>query len=79
MALVRITKAIFGNENSVLTVSAMLNGEYDESGVYVGIPCIVNREGIKKVLTLSLTDHEIKKFKQSCQTLRESYQSLALD
>ncbi|MBO5797522.1 MAG: L-lactate dehydrogenase, partial [Clostridia bacterium] len=43
MSLVRITKAILGNENSVLTVSAMLLGEYGESDVFVGVPCIVNR------------------------------------
>lgn len=79
MALVRITKAIFGDENSVLTVSAMLNGEYGESDVYAGIPCIVNRDGVRRALTLSLTEAELKKFRKSCQTLRESYQSLHLE
>ena len=78
MALVRITKAIFGDENSVLTVSAMLNGEYGESDVYAGIPCIVNRDGVRRTITLSLTEEELQKFHQSCQTLRESYQSLRL-
>lgn len=79
MALVRITKAIFGDENSVLTVSAMLNGEYGESDVYAGIPCIVNRDGVRRTITLSLTEEELQKFHQSCQTLRESYQSLHLE
>ena len=43
MAMARITKAIFGNEYSVLTVSAHLQGEYGENGIYIGIPCVVNR------------------------------------
>ena len=36
MAMTRITKAILGDENSVLTVSALLGGEYGQSGVYAG-------------------------------------------
>lgn len=79
MALVRITKAIFGNENSVLTVSAMMHGEYGQNNVFVGAPCIVNRNGIQKVLTLSLTEDELQKFKASCDTLRSHYSELGLD
>ena len=78
MAMVRITKAIFSNENSVLTVSAMLRGEYGESGVYAGIPCIVNRNGVQRVLSLPLTEEETSKFHASCQTLHEAYDELNL-
>lgn len=49
MAMARITKAIFGNEYSVLTVSAHLQGEYGENGIYIGIPCVVNRMGIQRL------------------------------
>ena len=73
MALVRITRAIFGNESSVLTVSAMLRGEYGQSDVFVGAPCIVGRNGIQRTLTLSLNEEELEKFRLSCDTLREFY------
>ena len=62
MAMTRITKAIFGNENSVLTLSAKLRGEYGVKDVYVGVPCIINRNGIQKILELKLTDEEKEKF-----------------
>ena len=52
MAMARITKAIFGNEYSVLTVSAHLQGEYGENGIYIGIPCVVNRMGIQRIVEL---------------------------
>ncbi len=78
MSLVRITKAIFGNENSVLTLSVMLNGEYNQHDVYVGVPCIVNRNGIAGILPLSLTDAELQKLQHSCDTLRELYHALNL-
>ena len=44
MAMTRITKAILGDEHSVLTVSAMLKGEYGQSGVFAGVPCIINKK-----------------------------------
>jgi L-lactate dehydrogenase len=70
MAMTRITKAIFGDENSVLTVSSLLRGEYGESGVYIGVPCIINRNGVKQVLGLDLTPEEHSKFHASCDILR---------
>ena len=76
MAMTRITKAILGDENSVLTVSALLCGEYGESGVFAGVPCIINQNGVQRVLTLSLTEEERKRFSESCRILRESYQEL---
>lgn len=71
MALTRITKAILGDEHSVLTVSAMLRGDYGQRDVFTGVPCIINQDGIQKVLPLSLTDEEMEKFARSCETLRE--------
>lgn len=76
MAMTRITKAILGDEHSVLTVSAMLKGEYGQSGVFAGVPCIINKNGIQSVLTLSLTDEELERLAGSCETLRESYRGI---
>ena len=78
MSLVRITSAILGDENSVLTVSSFLNGEYDEKNVFVGVPSIVNRNGVKKILELKLSEEEKQKLHNSCETLRKSYNELKL-
>lgn len=79
MAMVRITKAIFGDENSVLTVSAMLGGEYGQNGVYVGVPAIINRNGVRKVIEMPLNEEERQKFEESCATLQSVYRDLGLD
>lgn len=76
MALTRITRALLGDENSVLTVSAMLRGEYGQSEVYAGVPCIINKNGIQRVLPLSLTEEEMAQFEKSCQTLKESFEGV---
>ena len=78
MAMVRITRAIFGDESSVLTVTAMLQGEYGQNDVFVGVPCIVNRNGVERVLTLTLTKEEQQKMQHSCDILRQSYDELTL-
>lgn len=71
MAMTRITKAIFGDENSVLTVSAYLCGEYGQNGIFAGVPCIINQNGVQRVLQLNLTREELQQFGESCQMLRE--------
>lgn len=76
MALARITRAIFGDENSVLTISTMLGGEYGQTDVYAGAPTIVNRNGAQGVISLSLTREELLKFQNSCELLREVYASI---
>ena len=62
MAITRIVKAILGDENSVLTVSAKLSGEYGGNDVFIGVPSIIGRNGVKEVLELSLTQEEMEKF-----------------
>lgn len=69
LALVRIVKAIFGGENSILTVSVRLDGEYGVHDVFAGVPCILGREGVREVLTLELEKEELAKFQASCDLL----------
>ena len=78
MSLVRIARAVLSNESSVLTVSAQLRGEYGQRGVYAGVPCIVNGNGVDRVLELRLNQEEQQKFQESCAVLEESYQGLEL-
>ena len=78
MSLVRIARAVLSDENSVLTVSARIRGEYGRRGLYAGVPCIVNRNGVDRVLELNLTQEEEEKFSASCDILEESYQGLDL-
>ena len=78
MSLVRITKAIFGDENSVITVSSRLNGEYGLRDVYLGLPAYVNRNGVRKILPLNLRDEEVEKLKNSYEILKDSYDSLSI-
>lgn len=78
MAMVRICRAIFGDEHSILTISTMLNGEYGQSDVYAGVPCIVNRNGAERIIPLTLTEQELAEMQRSCGVLRENYSGIDL-
>lgn len=78
MAITRIVKAILGDENSVVTVSAKLCGEYGSRNVFIGVPCIIGRNGVKEILELSLTDDEMEKFRNSAAVLEESFDGLQI-
>ncbi len=76
MALTRITKAVLGDENSVLTVSAMLKGEYGQRDVFAGVPCVINGNGVRRILELPLTAEEQGMLEASCRTLQESFEGV---
>ncbi|KAB8136799.1 L-lactate dehydrogenase [Gracilibacillus oryzae] len=76
MGLARITKAIFRNENVVLPVGTLLEGEYGHSGVYVGMPSVITRAGVKRIVELSLNEEERQKLSQSVRTLKDIQDSI---
>lgn len=76
MSLLRITKAILHNENSVLTVSAYLDGQYGQNDVYIGVPAVINRQGIREILEVDLSEEEELKFDHSVKVLKETMTSV---
>ncbi|MGN0572260.1 MAG: L-lactate dehydrogenase [Candidatus Fimenecus sp.] len=78
LSLVRIVKAVFGGENSILTVSARLGKPNDINDVYAGVPCILGRDGVREVLNLKLETQENADFLQSCRKLKEVWDEMEL-
>ena len=72
MALVRIVRAIFGDEKSALTVSVMLNGQYGVKDVYAGLPAIIGRNGVEDIIVLDLKENERTAFINSCDFLKQT-------
>lgn len=78
MAMARISRAILGDEHSVLTVSSLLQGEYGLREVCLGAPCVVGREGVKAAVTLSLTPPEVSQLYHSADLLLEALRDIQL-
>jgi len=75
MVLVRITNAILDDENTILTVSTY-NKDYD---IYIGMPSVVNREGVVNSININLTEEENIKFKNSASIIRGEIAKLNID
>lgn len=68
---VAIIKAILNDENKIIPVSTLLDGEYGEENVFTGVPAVLNRNGVKEVVELDMTNEELDKFKKSNNVIRE--------
>lgn len=71
MALARITTAILKDEQTILPITAALEGEYGMEDVCIGVPALLNREGLKKVYELPLNDEETTQFQASVKILKD--------
>ncbi len=71
VSLVKLVKAILGDENSIMPVSSYLEGEYGHSGIFIGVPAVINRHGVREILKLKLNETEQEKFDNSCEILEK--------
>ena len=75
MSLNRLVRAVLDNENSVLTISTYLeDGQYGQNDVYIGVPAIINENGVRELLKLELTQKEQEKLNNSCNIIKQMRQ-----
>ena len=78
LALVRIIESIFRDEDSVLTVSSLIDDYYGISNVCLSLPTIINRSGVSKWLPLELDDAEAAALRRSANKLRKTLNELPI-
>jgi len=72
MALNRIIRAILDDENSILTVSTYLeDGRYGQDDVFIGVPAIINENGVRELVELDLDEEEQAKLNNSCNLIKD--------
>lgn len=71
MALNRLVRAILDNENSILTVSTYLENKYEQDDIYIGVPAVINAEGVREVIKLDLSKEEQEKLNNSCKIIKD--------
>jgi L-lactate dehydrogenase len=77
MALVRITAAILQDQQSILTVSTLLDGEYGLHDVCLSVPVMLGKDGVKRIVEAHLPAEEQTLLEKSAEVLRKSYAELA--
>lgn len=78
LGVTQIVQAILRNQNRVLTVSTLINNFEGIEDVCLSLPAVVNRQGVSRILNLTLTPTEKQQLQQSSQVLRKTIKELNL-
>ena len=73
----QLVKAILHNEKKLISCSALLDGEYGEKDLCIGVPCILGRNGIEEIVEFELNDEEKALFAKSAEAVHKTNAALA--
>jgi L-lactate dehydrogenase len=76
--LMRITQAILRNQNTVLSVSSLIDNYYGISNLCLSLPTVVNRSGIEKVLRVELSQDEQASLRHSAGVLQQTISKVGM-
>ena len=76
MSLNRLVRAILDDENSILTVSTYLENQYGQDDIYIGVPAIINSNGVRDIIKLELNEEEQRKLNKSCKLIKDMRKDL---
>ena len=72
----RMVSIVLHDEKQIMPASAELCGEYGESGLFAGVPCVIGANGVEQVVELPLTPEEKAMFHQCCEGIRRNMEHL---
>lgn len=75
-AAAQMVEAVVKNQRRVFPVCAALNGEYGMRDLHLGVPVVLGRKGIEKVIELKLNDEEMTQLKNSAKDVKALMQIL---
>ena len=72
---VQMTESYLKDLKQTLPCAAYLNGEYGVSNLYAGVPVIIGKKGVEKIIEINLSDIEKEQFNLSIQAVRNLYKA----
>lgn len=69
-AVFKMIDIILKGKKETVVASAYLEGEYSLNDICIGVPCVLGRNGIEKVIELDLSEEEKKAFLKSAQAIK---------
>jgi L-lactate dehydrogenase len=76
LALVRITAAILRSQNSILSVSTLVESDFGIKDVCLSVPCVVSDSGVTRIIESPLTSKELASLSNSASILRKAIDSI---
>ncbi len=65
-----LVDSILNNQKKMIACSVLLEGEYGQSDICIGVPCIIGRNGIEEIVAIHLNDAEKALFAKSADAVR---------
>lgn len=76
-AAAQVVAAVLHDEKKLISCSALLDGEYGEKDLCIGVPCILGKNGIESIVEFDLNDEEKELFRKSAEAVRKTNDALA--
>lgn len=76
-AAAKMVEAVVKDANAEMPVCAWVSGEYGIDGVYLGVPAIIGRNGVEKIVELPLTDTESTALREAAEAVRTKQADVA--
>lgn len=70
-ALTEMAACILRDEKKIMPASVLLQGEYGQHDVHCGVPCLIGKNGIEKIIELPLTEEEQQMLNKSCEVIKK--------
>ena len=67
-----MVEAILNDQKKMIPCSCLLEGEYGQSDICIGVPAIIGRKGIEKIVKIDLSKEEAEKFAASADAVRKT-------
>lgn len=71
-----VVEAIIHDQKAVIPCSALLEGEYGEKDLCIGVPCVLGKNGIKRIIELDLNEEEKALFAKSAAAVHKTNEAL---
>ncbi len=75
-ATAEVVEAIIHDQKAIIPCSALVEGEYGESGLCIGVPCLLGKGGIEKIIEIELNEEEKALFAKSAAAVRKTNEAL---
>ena len=70
---------ILRDEKKIMPASVLLQGEYGQYNVHCGVPCLIGKNGIEKIIELPLTEEEQEMLNKSCEVIKNHIKMASQD
>ncbi len=75
-AAIAMAESYIKDKKRVLPCAAKLTGQYGIDGLYIGVPVVIGKEGVEKIIEIKLNDDEQKMFDNSVQSVKDLVEAM---